>query len=234
MANDRRVVVVTGAAGHLGRAVAAAFAARGDTVVAVDREREALIGVYGDDQAPFVIAPVDLLSQQQVAACMQALLKRLGRIDVLCNLAGGFHMGESVHETADDAWDKMFDINCRTALNTVRAVVPHMVAQAAGKIVNVGAASALKGLARMGPYIASKAALIRITESMALELRGHGINVNCVLPSVIDTPANRSAMPDADPRQWVAADDLAAVICFLASADARALHGAAIPVAGLS
>jgi len=82
-------------------------------VLAVDREREALVGAYGDDQAPFVIAPVDLLSQQQVVACMQDTLKRLGRIDVLCNLAGGFDMGASVHETTDDAWDKMFDINCR-------------------------------------------------------------------------------------------------------------------------
>jgi NAD(P)-dependent dehydrogenase (short-subunit alcohol dehydrogenase family) len=109
-----------------------------------------------------------------------------------------------------------------------------MIAQRHGRIVNVAASSAQKGVARMGAYCATKSAVIRLTESMAAELREHGINVNCVLPTILDTPENRSAMPDADASRWVALDDLASVIVFLASDGARAIHGAALPVAGLS
>jgi NAD(P)-dependent dehydrogenase (short-subunit alcohol dehydrogenase family) len=109
-----------------------------------------------------------------------------------------------------------------------------MLRAGSGKVVNIGAFGANKGLARMGAYTAAKAAVVRLTEAMAAELRERGINVNCVLPTVIDTPDNRAAMPDADPARWVAPADLAAVIRFLASHDARAVHGAALPVTGLS
>ena len=116
----------------------------------------------------------------------------------------------------------------------MRAVVPGMIERGGGKIVNVGAFSAQKGQALMGAYGAAKGAVIRLTESMAAELRDKNINVNCVLPSIIDTPENRAAMPDADPARWVAAEDLANVIAFLASDAARAVHDAALPVTGLS
>jgi NAD(P)-dependent dehydrogenase (short-subunit alcohol dehydrogenase family) len=128
----------------------------------------------------------------------------------------------------------MFDLNARTALHMARATVPHMLQTGSGKIVNVGAFAAQKGAAQMGAYAASKAAVIRLTESMAAELREQGINVNCVLPTIIDTPENRAAMPDVDPSRWVAPSSLASVIVFLASEGARAIHGAALPVTGLS
>jgi NAD(P)-dependent dehydrogenase (short-subunit alcohol dehydrogenase family) len=115
-----------------------------------------------------------------------------------------------------------------------RAVVPHMVSAGGGKIVNIGAFAAQRGAANMGAYVASKRAVIRLTETMAAELREKNINVNCVLPTIIDTPENRAAMPKADPGKWVAPKDLAAVIVFLSSDAARAIHGAAIPVSGLS
>jgi NAD(P)-dependent dehydrogenase (short-subunit alcohol dehydrogenase family) len=159
---------------------------------------------------------------------------RFGRIDVLCNIAGGFRMGETVHETSDENWNFLFDINARTLLNTARAVVPQMLKAGGGKIVSVAAAAAQKGAAQMGAYVASKSAVIRLTETMAAELREKNINVNCVLPTIIDTPENRAAMPKADPSRWVAPGDLASVIVFLASPEARAIHGAAIPVSGLS
>ena len=143
-------------------------------------------------------------------------------------------MGPAVHETKDPDWNFLFDLNAKTVLHVSRAVVPAMIARAAGKIVNVGAYAAQRGVAAMGAYIASKSAVIRITETMAAELREKNINVNCVLPTIIDTPENRAAMPQADPRRWVAPQDLAAVIVFLASDAARAVHGAAIPVTGLS
>jgi NAD(P)-dependent dehydrogenase (short-subunit alcohol dehydrogenase family) len=143
-------------------------------------------------------------------------------------------MGEAVHEIGAKSWAHMMELNAGSVLRMSHAVVPHMLAKKSGKIVNIGATSALSGKARMGAYIASKSAVIRLTESMAAELRESGINVNCVLPSIIDTPENRAAMPKADPAKWVAPEALAEVILFLASPAARAIHGAALPVVGLS
>jgi NAD(P)-dependent dehydrogenase (short-subunit alcohol dehydrogenase family) len=143
-------------------------------------------------------------------------------------------MGEAVHETADKTWDLMWDLNVRTLLNVVRAAVPHMIGRGGGRIVNVGAFSAQKGLAQMAAYCAAKSDVIRITESMAAELREKNINVNCVLPTILDTPENRAAMPRADASKWVATQDLASVIVFLASDSAHAIHGASVPVTGLS
>lgn len=207
--------MVTGAAGNLGAAVGKTFAGLKDTVIPVD-------------------LPTNLLDQAQVDAAVAKAIREHKRIDVLCNLAGGFRMGAPVHETSDKDWNFLLDLNARTVLHTARAVVPHMIAAGGGKIVNVGAYAAQKGAAQMGAYIASKAAVIRLTETMAAELREKNINVNCVLPTILDTPQNRAAMPKADPKKWVALEDLARVIVFLASEHARAIHGAAIPVAGLS
>jgi NAD(P)-dependent dehydrogenase (short-subunit alcohol dehydrogenase family) len=229
-----RTVMITGAAGHLGRALAAAFEGEGAKLVLVDLQREALQRAYGDESAARLHAPADLLDTAQVQSVVDAALARFGRIDVLCNIAGGFRMGEAVHETPDATWDFLLDLNARSVLHTARAVVPAMLAQHSGRIVNVAAYAARQGLARMGAYCASKDVVIRLTESMAAELREQGINVNCVLPTIIDTPDNRRAMPAADPSRWVAPNDLAAVIRFLASDAARALHGAALPVTGLS
>ena len=143
-------------------------------------------------------------------------------------------MGPPVHETSDELWQSMLDLNARTVMAMARAVVPQMIAAGSGKIVNVAAMAALGGKAGMGAYSASKSVTVRLTESMSAELREHGINVNCVMPSIIDTPQNRAAMPDADPQRWVAPEALAEVIVFLASDAARAIHGAAVPVVGLA
>jgi NAD(P)-dependent dehydrogenase (short-subunit alcohol dehydrogenase family) len=222
---DKRTVMVTGAAGHLGRAVAKSFADLGANLVLLDL-REEPAGAH-------VFLSVDLRSADSVRAAVAKALERFGRIDVLCNIAGVFRMGPPIHETKDADWDFLFDVNAKSVLHTARAVVPAMLEAGGGKIVNVGAYAAQKGAAAMGAYAASKSAVIRITETMAAELREKNINVNCVLPTIIDTPDNRAAMPQADPRRWVAPQDLAAVIVFLASDAARAIHGAAIPVTGL-
>ncbi len=228
-----QTVLVTGAAGNLGRAVAAAFAAADARLVLVDLDGDALRQHFGDG-AKHLLAPTDLLERAEVDATVHSAIERFGRIDVACNLAGGFRMGAPVHETADPDWNFLFDVNTRTLLNVARAVVPQMLTAGGGRLVNVGAFAAQKGTARMGPYCASKSAVIRLTESMSGELRERGVNVNCVLPTIIDTPENRAAMPEADPARWVAPGDLASVIVFLASPAARAIHGAAIPVSGLS
>ncbi len=231
----QRCVMVTGAAGHLGRAVAAAFAAQGAHLALVDRDRAALEAAFGSAPADAtLLLAADLLDDGEVHAAVDRAVQRNGRIDALCHLAGGFRMGEAVHETSDANWNFLFDINTRTLRNVARAVVPRMLAQGAGKIVTVGAASAGRGLAQMGAYTAAKSAAIRLTEAMSAELRERNINVNCVLPTIIDTPENRAAMPDTDPARWVAPAALADVIVFLCSDAARAVHGAALPVAGLS
>jgi NAD(P)-dependent dehydrogenase (short-subunit alcohol dehydrogenase family) len=221
--------MLTGAAGNLGRAVASAFAGAGDNLVLLDLKRGAL---QDSDQQFFIAA--DLLDAQSVQAAVDQAVQRFKRVDVLCNIAGGFRMGSPVHQTSDKDWNFLFDVNARTVLHTSRAVVPVMLKAGGGKIVNIGAFAAQRGAAQMGAYVASKSAVIRLTETMAAELREKNINVNCVLPTLIDTPENRAAMPDADPRRWVAPQALAEVILFLASDAARAIHGAALPVTGLS
>jgi NAD(P)-dependent dehydrogenase (short-subunit alcohol dehydrogenase family) len=229
-----RTVIVTGAAGNLGRAVAGAFAAEGANLVLADRDTRILADRLGPESDRRVHVAADLRDRDQAKAIAETALRRYARIDVLCNLAGGFRMGEPVHETSDATWDFLFDLNARSLMHMAAAVVPAMIGRGGGKIVNVGASAALKGAAMMGAYTASKAAVIRLTEAMSAEVREKSINVNCVLPTIIDTPENRAAMPDADPSRWVAPADLASVLLFLASERARAIHGAALPVSGLS
>jgi NAD(P)-dependent dehydrogenase (short-subunit alcohol dehydrogenase family) len=233
-----KTVLVTGAAGNLGHAVAHAFAAQGACLILLHRDGERQQGVpeRGDptEQPACLRLGADLLNAQDLGRAVHAGIERFGRIDVLCNLAGAFTMGEAVHETEPSTWDRLFDVNVKTVVHTCRAVVPHMLSHGGGKVINTGAYAAQRGSARMGPYIASKAALIRLTETMSAELREHGINVNCVLPIILDTPENRIAMPEADPKRWVSPAALAQVIVFMASEEASAIHGAALPVAGLS
>lgn len=219
-------VAVTGAAGNLGNAVAAAFHAEGADVILIDRIESRL-----DSKGPGTVTSqvLDLTDSDATVACFA----RIGAIDVLCNIAGGFDMGTPVHETSVEQWEFMFDINARTMLNAVRGAVPPMMASGGGAIVNVGAKAALASPGNMASYTASKSIVIRATESMAAELKDKGFNVNCVLPSALDTPQNRKDMPNADPSRWVAPAALADVILFLASPAARAVHGAAIPVTGL-
>jgi NAD(P)-dependent dehydrogenase (short-subunit alcohol dehydrogenase family) len=230
--NDK-VVMVTGAAGNLGGAVAQAFASQGAKLVLIDRQIDSLQSEFSDSDRHLLLQ-VDLLRQEDATAAGQATMDRFGRIDVLCNIAGGFRMGEAVHETSASTWDFLLGLNAGSVLHMAQAVVPHMLAAGSGKIVNVAAFAAQRGGAQMGAYAASKSVVVRLTESMAAELRDAGINVNCVLPTIIDTPDNRSGMPAADPSRWVAPGDLANVILFLASDAARAIHGAALPVSGLS
>jgi NAD(P)-dependent dehydrogenase (short-subunit alcohol dehydrogenase family) len=229
-----RTVMITGAAGNLGVAIAAAFARLGDNRVLVDVAQDRLDRAFATRDASAMLAATNLLDPDAVRGTVARAVERFGGIDVLCNLAGGFRMGDPVHATSDADWSFLFDVNVRTLLYAMRAVVPVMLEQGRGRIVNVGAFAATRGSAQMGAYAAAKSAVIRLTESSAAELRDNGINVNCVLPTIIDTPQNRADMPAMDPARWVAPDDLARVIVFLASDDARAIHGAAVPVSGLS
>ncbi len=221
LANSR--VVITGAAGSLGRATAAKARQLGAHVIGLD-----IVDVQSLDQTD-EYRRVDLMNRQATLDCFDGL----GDIAALVNITGGFDMGDSAFDPASEQWERMFRINVDTLRNATMAAVPLLLARGRGAIVNIGALGALSGQAEMSAYCCAKSSVMKLTESLAEELRHQGINVNAVLPSIIDTPPNRESMPDADFSQWVSPAQLAEVICFLASDAASAIHGALIPVRGL-
>jgi len=230
MTMQGRTIVVTGGFGALGGAVAEAAVRRGASVAALDFAASAPAGLterLGPEA--LLIGGVDLSSPEAAEKAMAAVKARFGRIDALLNIAGGFRW-EMVEKGEAGTWDRLFAINLKTALNASRAALPYLLENGAGRIVNVGAQAANHATAGMGAYAASKAAVHRLTESLADELKLKGVTVNAVLPSIIDTPANRSDMPKAEFDRWVAPPDLAAVIMFLASDEARAVTGMSAPV----
>jgi len=222
------VVIVTGAFGALGREVAQAAVDAGYKVAALDFAPAPGSGLSSDI---LPIGGLDLGDPAQADAAVDNAAGRLGRIDALFNIAGAFTF-ENVADGSTASWERMHRLNLLTALNTSRAALPHLAASGAGAIVNIGAAAALKAGAGMGPYAASKSAVHRLTEALADEWKGRGLTVNAVLPSTLDTAANRASMPDADFTKWVTPRDLAAVMLFLASPAARVVTGALIPVMG--
>jgi NAD(P)-dependent dehydrogenase (short-subunit alcohol dehydrogenase family) len=232
---QEQVVLVTGAVGRLGSVTARAFQRAGAKTVLIDREQARLRQVYPDlADAPgqLLAGGIDLSTADALTAVTEKTLQRFGRIDTLVNTVGAFRGGKPLHEEDPETWSFLFEVNVRTTLNACRAVVPAMLRQRRGHIINVASRAALAGVAGLSAYGASKAAVLRLTESLSAELKHGGVNVNCILPGTIDTPENRQAMPEADFSNWVAADALASVILFLASDAARAIHGAAIPVYG--
>ena len=210
-----RVAAITGAHGVLGRAVVEAAMAEGLKVALIDHAR----GASTPDGA-LELSGIDLSDAAQARSAMETAVATFGRLDILLNIAGGF-VWQKVDD-AEPAWDRMFAINVKTALNAARAALPWLTQSPGGRIVNVGSAAALKSGVGMAAYTASKSSVHRLTESLAEELKDTPVTVNAVLPSIIDTPANRKDMPDADPSRWVAPADLAAVILFLASPASRA------------
>jgi NAD(P)-dependent dehydrogenase (short-subunit alcohol dehydrogenase family) len=229
---DGKVALITGAAGNLGRAVSAAFHAAGANVVLVDVDARALNDAYGASGERRLLLAADLIDETSIGSAVREACDELGKIDILCNIAGGFASGPPVHETPAAMWRRMFDLNALSVVNTAKAVVPGMVERKAGNIVNVAAAASVRGQPNMAAYAVAKNAVVRITESMAAELRPHGICVCCVMPTIIDTPQNRSAMPDADTSQWTPPSAIADVILFLASDAAKVMSGCAIPLSG--
>jgi NAD(P)-dependent dehydrogenase (short-subunit alcohol dehydrogenase family) len=230
-----QIVLVGGASGNLGQAVAQAFHAAGASLVLLDRKPDQLSKLFPElagTTEHLLPGAVDATDTESVTSAVQAAINRFGRIDVLANTVGGYRAGTPVHETPLETLDFMLNLNTRTAFILSQAVVPHMLAQGSGKIVHVAAQSALKGGANSYAYSVSKCGIVRLVESMAAELGQSGVNVNCVLPGTIDTPQNRQAMPKADHSRWTPPEAIADVMLFLASPAARAVSGAAVPVDG--
>jgi len=223
---EGKVIVVTGAFGALGKVVVETALARGARVAGVDHATAQAAATAERIE----IGGVDLSDAAQAKAAIDAAVKHFGKLDALINIAGGFTF-ETVADGNPSSWQRMYALNVLTALNASRAAMAHLAASAAGRIVNIGAMGALQAGAGMGAYAASKAGVHRLTEALAAEWKGK-ITVNAVLPSIIDTSANRASMPNADFSKWVAPRELADVILFLASDAASAVTGALIPVAG--
>lgn len=232
----QKTVLITGGSGNLGRAVASAFATRGARLVLADRSPERL------DQVGRALAaehpdlewmghPADLADPASVDALIRAAGVRFGQVDVLVHTVGGFAMGPKVADGDLDGLRAMFELNVTPLFLTTGRVAQHMLErEIQGRIVAVLARSGLKGIAGQSAYTASKAAAQRVMESLALEVRDKGIHVNGVLPSIIDTPANRADMPKADFSKWVPPHDLAEAIVYLASDAANALYGVSLEV----
>lgn len=221
----RRVIAVTGGHGVLGRAVVEAAVAQGFGVAIIDHAQG-----HSAPDGVLQLGGVDLTEAASARAAIDAAAAHFGRLDGLLNIAGGF-VWRTVEDDQSD-WDRMHALNVMTALHACRAALPHLKRWPDARIINVGAAAALKSAAGMGAYAASKSGVHRLTESLAEELKSTTVTVNAVLPSILDTAQNRKDMPDADPAKWVAPADLAAVILFLASPASRAVTGALIPVTG--
>ena len=223
---DGKVVVVTGASGALGKVVAELALARGARVAGVDYEASQIAATANRIE----LGGVDLSDAAQAKKAIDAVASHFGRLDALVNIAGGFAF-EAVAEGDPKTWQHMYALNVLTALNASRSAIPHLAVAGSARIVNVGAIGALQAGAGMGAYAASKAGVHRLTEALAAEWKGT-ITVNAVLPSTIDTPANRASMPKADFAKWVTPEELANVILFLISDAASAITGALLPVSG--
>jgi len=220
-----RSIIVTGGFGILGGAVAKAFRDNGDRVARVDFAAAAPDANPGG--ADF--GGIDLTDGDAAASVASQVIAAHGGIDVLVNVAGGFTW-QTLADGDPETWVRMFSMNATTCVTMTKAALPVLSSTAGAAIVNIGAGGALVAAAGMGGYAASKAAVHKLTESLAAELVGNDCTVNAVLPSIIDTPTNRADMPDADFSQWVKPDALAQVILYLASPAARAISGALIPV----
>lgn len=231
-----KVAIITGGTGALGRAVASEFLAQGASVLCTfidDAElggSEELLELYRER---IVFGKADVTRQTHVANVISKTVEKFSRVDALVNIVGGFAMSP-VTETEEEIWDRMMNTNLKSAFLCSKAAVPVMKKNGWGRIVNVGSRPALKGAYGMSAYGASKAGVLNLTQSMAEEMKDHNITVNAVIPGTIDTPANRKAMPDADYSKWVPPGDIAKVIAFLASENARAVNGAFVHVAGRS
>lgn len=232
-----KTVMVTGAIGGLGVALTQAYQTANAQLALIDRGEDRLKKAFPElvDLPDYLLVDcADLMDEDAVEEAVSKSINHFERIDVLVNTVGGFRAGKMLHETPLETWDSLINLNARSVFIACRKVIPYMLNQGSGKIINVAARPGIKGEAGMAAYSASKSAVLRLTESMSAELKDQDINVNCIIPGTIDTPKNREALPDADFSTWVTPESLAEVILFLSSDAAKDVHGATLPVYGRS
>lgn len=233
---EGKTVLITGGTGALGREASLAFLKSNATAAithVTDREISQLESTLGSLMSKVMLLKADIGDEQQVKKMVSDVVKKYGRIDILINVVGGYVGGKKVTEMTEKEWDLMMHLNLKTAFLISKHVVEQMVKQGSGKVVHVAARLGLKGIAGNSAYGASKSGLIRLVESLSDEVKDKNINVNCIMPSIIDTGANRKDMQGADFSKWVKPSEIARVMLFLTSDDSKQIHGAAIPVYGL-
>jgi len=225
--NDK-VVLVTGANGGLGTTMTETFLAAGATVAGVARS----IQQDAFPSARFLPMPADLTQGESTRELVAKIIGRLEKIDVLVHVLGGYAGGEPIDAMDDATWDKMMSLNVRSAFNVLRAVLPSMRRAKGGRIIAIGARSAVEPAAGLSAYCASKAALVSLIRTAALEGKEYGVTANVILPGIMDTPANRSSFPSADRNRWVSPSNVASLALWLASDDASQVNGDTIPMYG--
>jgi len=233
---EGKTVLITGGTGALGRQISLSFLQSNAIAVIThvsDKEIQQLESTLGDFMKNVTLIKADIGDESQIKNLVSDVVKKFGRVDVLINVVGGYIGGKKVTEMTEKEWDLMMNLNLKTAFLISKHITEQMVKQGSGKIVHVAARLGLKGIAGNSAYGASKSGLIRLVESLSDEVKDKNINVNCIMPSIIDTGANRKDMPDADFSKWVKPSEIARVMLFLASDDSKPIHGSAIPVYGL-
>ncbi len=226
MTPEAPVYLVAGAAGNLGRRTMDVLARRGARLAGADRS-----AAPGDIGATLWLEGADFFDPAACDALVAAVIDRYGRLDGVAHVVGGFATAAAA-EAAPELWEQMFRLNTLTTLNVFRAALPPMRAARNGSLVAVGANAAQHAPASFGPYAASKAAVLRLVEAFAAELKADSVRVNAVLPGTMDTPQNRAAMPNVDPARWVRPEEVAEAIAFLLDSAASGVTGAAVPVPG--
>jgi NAD(P)-dependent dehydrogenase (short-subunit alcohol dehydrogenase family) len=231
---ENKVAVITGGTGGLGKTVVSVFLNEGATVFSTYTKREhlgeslELKDKYGDR---LIFAKANVTKANDMAKVAERAIQKSGRVDFLINIVGGFAMAK-ITDTDESMWNRMIDMNLNSVFLSSRAVVPQMIKQKYGRIINIGARPALNGVKNMSAYGASKAAVLNLTQSLADELSNYNINVNAIIPGTMDTPRNRKDMPKADFKKWVKPQEIAEVITFLCSREADKISGAILPVYG--
>jgi NAD(P)-dependent dehydrogenase (short-subunit alcohol dehydrogenase family) len=232
---ENKVAIITGGTGGLGKVVTRAFLEAGAHVVVIystETHLRDLLDQLGGSHERLTTFGADITREAQVKEVIQQTFDKYGRIDILVNLVGGYIGDIPVAQMEETTWDHIMNVNLKSTFLCCKAALTHMLDQETGKIINIGARGAIKLFPGSAAYAVSKAGVHTLTQAIAEEVRGKNINVNAVLPSIIDTEANRQAMPKADFSKWVKPEDLARVILFLASEEAKDIHGALIPVYG--
>ncbi|HEY7227646.1 MAG TPA: SDR family NAD(P)-dependent oxidoreductase [Nitrososphaeraceae archaeon] len=230
---SNKIVLITGGTGSLGSTLVKKFIDSGAITISSfvnDKEAEKL----KTSNHKVELIKLDITKEEQILKTIPILVEKFGTIDVLVNLVGGYLGGKSIMELGENDWTTMMDLNLKSAFLISKYVVPIMKSGKGGNIVHISSRTGLKSEGYDSAYAASKAGLIRFVESTSQEFKGHNVNVNCILPTIIDTEANRRAMPNADFKKWLSKEDLANVILFLCSSDSKAINGAAIPTYGVS
>jgi NAD(P)-dependent dehydrogenase (short-subunit alcohol dehydrogenase family) len=231
---SERVILVTGGTGALGSAVTKVFSGCNAKVISTYVNNAKIEGLEEPVKSRIELIRADLGKEDQVKNLVSNVLKKYSEIHILVNVVGGYLGGKSVAELDEKEWDLMMTMNLKSAFLISKHVIPKMISSKAGKIVHVSTVSGLKSAGYDSAYSASKAGLIRFVESLSEEVKQFNINVNCIMPSVIDTPQNRRNMPNADFSKWVQLQDIANLILFLCSEESKAITGSAIPIHGLA